>query len=244
MIKDLAAIVDGLTPKAGRYAPSLTSLFDAQVTAISAVVEPYLARSAYPELRYDRIAATREEMQQEARNIVDRSTRHQGWDCHALQQGACHAPKHGLKQTRMAVAHHQKIGADVSCMGRERVANSAGAQRVHEGRVNSIPGEVAYNGGAILLITLQRLRADVEELDPVRLRKQRQGVAKGPRRRRATVRCHEDGLQACGERLRPSDLSELTCSMMTISKESHHLIELVEASIDAARGVSVSGQLK
>ena len=71
MIKDLAVIVDGLTQKAGRYALSLTSLFDAHLTAISAVVEPYLARSAYPELRYDLIAATREEMQQEARNIVD-----------------------------------------------------------------------------------------------------------------------------------------------------------------------------
>ena len=60
------------TQKAGRYALSLTSLFDAHLVAISVVVEPYLARNAYPKLRYVRIAATREEMQQEARNIVDK----------------------------------------------------------------------------------------------------------------------------------------------------------------------------
>jgi hypothetical protein len=70
MIKDLAIIVDGLTQKAGRYALSLTSLFDAHLTAISAVVELCLARSACA-----RGAQPIAEMLQAARTIVDRISR-------------------------------------------------------------------------------------------------------------------------------------------------------------------------
>ena len=71
MIKDLTVIVDGLTQKAGRYALSLTSLFDAHLTAISAVVEPAIPPAA-PIPAALRSSRRRGGNATEARNIVDR----------------------------------------------------------------------------------------------------------------------------------------------------------------------------
>jgi nucleotide-binding universal stress UspA family protein len=66
MIKDLALVIDGRTAKAGPYALSLAALLDAHLTAISAAVEPQVAGYAHAELRYDLIAAAREELHETA----------------------------------------------------------------------------------------------------------------------------------------------------------------------------------
>jgi nucleotide-binding universal stress UspA family protein len=72
MIKDLALLVDGRTQKVGPYASSLALLLDGHLTAVSAIVEPYLASYAYAELRYDLILSAREEMQEAANELVDK----------------------------------------------------------------------------------------------------------------------------------------------------------------------------
>ncbi|MFI5015388.1 MAG: universal stress protein [Hyphomicrobiales bacterium] len=70
MIKDLALIIDGRTKKAGPYALSFAALLDAHLTAVSAVVGPYLASYAYAELRYDLVQSARDEMQRAAEEMV------------------------------------------------------------------------------------------------------------------------------------------------------------------------------
>jgi nucleotide-binding universal stress UspA family protein len=70
MIKDIALVVDGQSQKAGPYALSLASLFDAHLTAISAVVEPQLAAYAYAELRYDMVSSARAELRDAAYEIA------------------------------------------------------------------------------------------------------------------------------------------------------------------------------
>ena len=70
MIKDLALVIDGRTKKAGPYALFLALLLDSHLTAVSAIVDPYLASYAYGELRYDLIPSAEAEMRSSAYELV------------------------------------------------------------------------------------------------------------------------------------------------------------------------------
>src|SRR5260370_6397392 len=58
MIKDLLVIVDGLTKKAGPYALSLASMFDAHICALSAGINSPVEPLGYSEVRHDRRSAS------------------------------------------------------------------------------------------------------------------------------------------------------------------------------------------
>lgn len=72
MIKDLLVIVDGLTKKAGPYALSLASMFDAHLCALSAGINSPVESLGYSEVRHDLSGPTHQDVEQAARERADK----------------------------------------------------------------------------------------------------------------------------------------------------------------------------
>ena len=72
MIKDLVVIVDGLTKKAGPYALTLASMFDAHLCVLSAGINYPLELLGYLEVRRDLSASAHHDVEQAARERADK----------------------------------------------------------------------------------------------------------------------------------------------------------------------------
>jgi nucleotide-binding universal stress UspA family protein len=72
MIKDLVVIVDGLTKKAGPYALTLASMFDAHLCVLSAGINYPLESLGYSEVRRDLSASAHQDVEQAARERADK----------------------------------------------------------------------------------------------------------------------------------------------------------------------------